>query len=237
MIDVVDVPTAITQFDENLDYIHYVTWRQGQLLARLDVGTQRPDLCGNHLGIGKLQVFRQRAWPEGETAHQVLNHGEWEATSFREVLQCSFSLGSQAPDHHFVFNYVGATEAAVELHPADAGEIITIVRVEQPVEEDLHSLFRRRLTGAHHAVNGNAGSLTGYCFVGAQGAGNECTAIKFVGVEGFDRFDTSLPQIDEQGLGDFGVGIGDEFSGFLVDDVPGDDTAENEILGNDDLAQ
>jgi hypothetical protein len=56
-------------------------------------------------------------------------------------------------------------QTAVELHAADAGEVVAVVGVEQAVEEDFDRFFRRRLAGAHHAIDGDARSLPGNGFV------------------------------------------------------------------------
>ena len=55
-----------------------------------------------------------------------------------------------------------AADAAVELHPADARQVVGVLVVEQAVEQRLDRVFGRRLAGTHHPVDGDArGDLVG----------------------------------------------------------------------------
>ena len=46
-----------------------------------------------------------------------------------------------------------AADAAVELHAADARQVVALLGEEQAVEQRLDRVFGRRLAGAHHAVD------------------------------------------------------------------------------------
>jgi hypothetical protein len=57
---------------------------------------------------------------------------------------------------HRAFRRVAA-DAGVELHAAHAREVVGVGRIEQAMEQGLDGVLRRRLAGAHHAVDGHAG--------------------------------------------------------------------------------
>ena len=56
----------------------------------------------------------------------------------------------------------------VEFHPANAGQVIGVRVVEQALEQRLHGIFRRWLTGAHHAVDRHACGKLIHGLIGAQ---------------------------------------------------------------------
>ena len=63
---------------------------------------------------------------------------------------------------------LGAPDAAVELHPADRRQIVALGREEEPVEQRFDRVLGRRLAGAHHPVDGDAGGGLVGRVVGAQ---------------------------------------------------------------------
>ena len=187
VIDVVDFTATIAQFDQDLDDFDDVARRQRQLLAHLGVGTQRLDLGQQRFGLAGRQVFRQGAGTIGQQADQVLNGGQREPRAFREILQRCFGLGGKTLDRHLELGDIGARQATIELHAANAGQVVTFVGIEQAVEQDLDRFFGRRLARAHHAIDGDAGSLAGGGFIGAQRVGDERATIEFVGVQRLQR--------------------------------------------------
>jgi len=235
VIDIIDITAPVAQFDQDTDHINDIARRQGQLLANFDVCTQRLELGCEGLGFRQRGVFDHGPRTEGQQADHVLNRGERLTGRLGQVFQGRFGLGCQPLDHHLVFDDVLTGQAAVELHAADAGQIVALVGVEQPVEQDFDRFFRRRLARAHHAVDGDPGSLAGGGFIGTQGVRDERAAIEFVGVQGFNGGNTGFTQLGEQGLGDFVVGVGDNFAGCLIDDVLGDHTTNQEFVRHSDL--
>jgi hypothetical protein len=94
---------------------------------------------------------------------------------------------------HRAFGHI-APDARVELHAPDAGQVIGVGVVEQPMEESLDGVFRRRLAGAHHAVDGNArGELVGG-FIGRQGLRDVAALVEFVRVQARDFLDARKAQ-------------------------------------------
>src|SRR5690625_3788864 len=48
-------------------------------------------------------------------------------------------------------------QAAIDLHPPNAGKVVGLFTVKETVEQVLDSLLGWRLTRTHHAINGNTG--------------------------------------------------------------------------------
>ena len=84
--------------------------------------------------------------------------------------------------HHRAGRLVAA-DLGVELHAADARQVVRVRVVEQALEQGLHRVFRRRLAGAHHAVDGHAGGELVDRFVDAQGLRDVRALVEFVGVD------------------------------------------------------
>src|SRR5216684_3685020 len=120
--------------------------------------------------------------------------------------------------------------AAVELHAADRRKVIAVLRVEQAVEQGFDRIFRGRLAGAHHAIDGDARRALIGGFVDLQRLRDVSALVEVVGVDGFDRLDARFAQLRKQGFGDFVVGVGEYLAGFFVDDVVRERTSYQEFV-------
>jgi hypothetical protein len=118
-------------------------------------------------------------------------------------------------------------DAGVELHAADAAQVVGVLAVEEAVEERFHGVFGRRLAGAHHAVDGHArGQLVGR-FVAGQGLADVGALVQLVGEQALDVLDAGGAQLLQQRFGDLVVGLGDDLTGVGVHLVLGQHTADD----------
>ncbi len=125
-------------------------------------------------------------------------------------------------------------QTAVDLHAADARQIVRFFAVEKTLEQRFHRFFGGRFAGAHHAVDGNAsGHLVGG-FVGAQRLRDVRTAIQVVRVERLDVVDVGGAQGAQHAFRDLVVRVGDDFTGIRVDDVLGQHAAVQEVFRHGD---
>ena len=120
--------------------------------------------------------------------------------------------------------------AAVELHAADRRKVVAVLRVEQAVEQGLDRIFRRRLAGAHHAIDGDARRALVGGFVDLQCLRNVTALVQVVGVDGLDRLDSRFGELRKQEFGDLVVGVGEYLAGLLVDDVVRERAADHELV-------
>ena len=99
----------------------------------------------------------------------------------------------------------------------------------------MHRVFGRWLARAHHAVDGDTGGELVDGLVHAQGLRHVSTLVEFVGVDAMQLLHTGFAQFLEQGFGQLVVGTGDQFTGVSVDDVLGNDTADEEVFWHADV--
>ncbi len=76
-------------------------------------------------------------------------------------------------------------QTTVELHPAYARQVVTLLSEKQVLEQSFCRLFCRWLARTHHTVNLYQRFQLASSRINTQGVGNEGTAIQFVGVESF----------------------------------------------------
>ena len=150
--------------------------------------------------------------------HQDLDHGE-------DVL-----VGQ---DHRA--RALVAADLGVELHAADARQVVRVRVVEQALEQGLHRVLGRRLAGAHHAVDGHAGGELVHGLVDAQGLADVRALVELVGVDDLQVLHAGRAQLLQQRFGQFVVGLGDDLAGVLVDDVAGHHAADEVVLGHADV--
>ena len=132
---------------------------------------------------------------------------------------------------HRAFGHVAA-DAGVELHAADARQVVRVGAVEQAMEQRLDRVFGRRLAGAHHAVDGDArGELVGG-LVGRQRLRDVGAFVELVGVERGDFLDAGDAQLLQQRFGQLVVGLGEDLAGVGVDDVARQHAADEVVLGH-----
>src|SRR5690606_13800874 len=122
------------------------------------------------------------------------------------------------------------TQAAVYLHAAHARQIVSVFAVEQALEQSLDGVLGRRLTGAHHAVNGYASGHLVSSFIGAQRLRNIAATIQVVNVQGLDFTDIGGADFGQYGLIDFVVGVGNDFTRFRIDHALGQDLTQQEVF-------
>src|SRR5690606_13633224 len=91
------------------------------------------------------------------------------------------------------------TQATVQLHPANAGQVIPLFREEQVVKQVLRRFFGRRLARAHHAIDFNQRFQRSAGRINAQGIRHERTAVQVVGVKRFNFLDTGIEDFGEIG--------------------------------------
>ena len=128
-----------------------------------------------------------------------------------------------------------ATDLGVELHAAHARQVVRVRVVEQALEQGLHGVLGGGLAGAHHAVDGHAGSQFVDRLVRTQRLGDVGTLVQLVGVDAIDLADASLAQLLQQGFGQLVVGLGHHLTGIRIDDVVGHHTADQEVLRHADV--
>ena len=112
-----------------------------------------------------------------------------------------------------------AADAAVELHAADARDVVALVVEEQVVEQVLGRILGRRLAGTHHAIDLDQRLEARLGRIDAQRVGDVRTAIQVVGVERVNARDARLDQLLDAGGGQHLVGLGDDLAGVGVDHV------------------
>src|SRR5690606_35096293 len=127
-----------------------------------------------------------------------------------------------------------ATQAAVDLHAANAREVVGFFAVEETLEQCLDGVFGGRLTRAHHAVDGHAGGVLVSGLVGAQGGRDVAAAVEIVDVQGLNFADVGCADVGQNAFGDLVVGVGDHFARFRVDDVLGQYAADEIVFGHRD---
>ncbi|MPM52374.1 hypothetical protein SDC9_99133 [bioreactor metagenome] len=125
-----------------------------------------------------------------------------------------------------------ATHLGVELHAAHARQVICVGVVEQTLEQRLHGVFRWRLAGAHHAVDGHAGSELVHGFVHTQRLRDVGALVQLVRVDALDFLHASGAQLLEQRFGQLIVGLGDDLTRVAVHNVAGDHAADQEVFGH-----
>ena len=95
---------------------------------------------------------------------------------------------------HRAFRHVAA-DPGVELHPADARQVVGVGRVEQAMEQGLDRVFGRRLAGPHHAVDGDARRELVGGLVGRERLRDVGAFVELVGVERGDFLDAGDAQL------------------------------------------
>ena len=136
--------------------------------------------------------------------------------------------------HHRAGGFVAA-DLGVKLHATDAREVIGVGVVEQALEQSLHGVLGRGFAGAHHAIDGHAGSEFIHRFVDAQGLRNVRTLVQFIGIDALQVEHAGAAQLFEQGFGQLFVGLGDDLAGVAIDDVAGDHATDQEVFGHADV--
>ena len=127
---------------------------------------------------------------------------------------------------------LGTTDTTVELHAANGGQIVTLGAEEQVVEQGLGGILGWWLAWTHHAVDFHQSFQLVAGGVDLQGIRNERTAVDVVGVQGFDAYDLSLGDLDQQLSGQLGVAFSQDLAGGRVHDSLGGGAAQDVLHRN-----
>eukprot|EP00042_Codosiga_hollandica_P059795 m.920339 g.920339 ORF g.920339 m.920339 type:complete len:594 (-) comp63583_c0_seq1:122-1903(-) len=126
-------------------------------------------------------------------------------------------------------------DTRVELHAADTAQVVGVGAVEQAVEQGLDGIFRRRLAGAHHAIDRDAGSQLGLGLVRRQRLRDVGAFVQLVREQALDFLDAGLAQLLQQRVGQFVVGLRNDLAGVGVDHVLGQHAADQEVFRHRDV--
>src|SRR4249919_759211 len=118
-----------------------------------------------------------------------------------------------------------ATDAAVELHAADAGDVVALEGEEQVVEEVFRGVLGGRFARTHHAVDLDQRFELGARGVDAQRVRQVRAAVQVVHPDRADRVDARLAELRQLVVVDFVVRDGEQFARLRVDDVVRQDAA------------
>ena len=96
----------------------------------------------------------------------------------------------------------------------------------------MHRIFRRWLTGAHHAIDSNTGGKLVRCFIHTQRLGDVSTLIQLVGIDTRQFLNTSLTQFFQQGIGQLFIGFGNNLACITINDIASHHATDQEIFGD-----
>ena len=130
-----------------------------------------------------------------------------------------------------------AADAAVELHPAHARQVVGVLVVEQAIEQRLDRVLGRRLARTHHPVDGDAGRDLVGGVIQTQGLRDERARVQVIGVERAELVDVGRAQATQAVLGQLVVGAHDDLAGLGIDDVGGHGTTQQKLVRHADQLQ
>ncbi len=125
-----------------------------------------------------------------------------------------------------------ATDAAIEFHPSHGREVVPIGVEKQVGKQILGGLLGWRLARAHHAIDFDQCLEPSRRWIDIECVRNKRAAVEFVYVERTNMLDPRIDQRLHQLRREFGVRRREQFAGFSIDDVVGQDLAL-EVLGGD----
>ena len=121
--------------------------------------------------------------------------------------------------------HVVEAEPHVHLHPADRGQVVAVGIEEQAAEQRLGGLRRRRLARTHDAVDVDQRVVAVGVLVHRQRVADP-RAVRLIDRQRRQPGDAGLFQRGEPRLGQFLAGLGVDLAGLVVDQVLGDEAAE-----------
>ena len=174
-------------------------------------------------------VFCQLAHAAHAAVAQVVNVIDF-ATAIAQLNQ-NFDHGQNVfvRKHHGAFRLFTAN-AGVKLHAPHAREVVAVGTVEQAVKQSLHRIFGRRLARAHHAVDGNAGSVIVSRIIQTQGLRNISALVELIGKQAGNFLHASFAQFFQQRFSQLIVGFGNNFARIFINDIAGNHAPEQEIF-------
>ena len=113
-------------------------------------------------------------------------------------------------------------EAHVHLHPADRREIVALGVEEQRIEHRLGALDRRRLAGAHDAIDVEQRVLARGILVDLERVADVGADVDVVDVEDRQFVEALLDERGERLVGDLFAGLGEDFAGLGAVEILGD---------------
>ena len=128
----------------------------------------------------------------------------------------------------------GTAETGIDLHAANARQIVRISIKEEAVKERLNRFFRGRFARTHHAVDGNAGGELIRRVVKTQRVGNISAVIELIRKERLDLAHAGDAQVFERRFRDFLIGLSNDFARLRVDNVLRQNAPEEVVVGNGD---
>ncbi len=124
-------------------------------------------------------------------------------------------------------------EAHVELDPANRRQIVALGVEEQAVEQSVGGLARRRLAGAHHAIDIGQRAVALFGLVGLQRVADPRSGVDIIDVEQLEPVGPGLVEHLEILGRNFVTGFDVNLAGLLVDQVERRKAAVD-FLGRDD---
>ena len=112
-----------------------------------------------------------------------------------------------------------SAKTTIKFHSTNSGKIITIITEEQVSKQVLSRIFGWWLTRTHHAVNFDLSFQLAGSWINTKSVRNERTMIKIIGEQRLNFFNTRRQQCFNQLFAYFIIGISNNFTGFLVDNV------------------
>ena len=110
-------------------------------------------------------------------------------------------------------------EAHVELDPADRRQVVALGIEEQAVEQGVGGLARRRLAGAHDAVDVGQRLVGVLGLVGLERVADPRAGVDVIDVEQLEMVDLGFVELGEVLGGDLVAGLDVDLAGLLVDQV------------------
>ena len=143
----------------------------------------------------------------------------------------------QGIDNVFLGQHAGArglrpADPPVELHAADARNIVALGIEEQVMKQVLGGILGRRLTGTHHAVDLDEGVEPRDRGIDPQGIGDIGTAIQVVHIQRLDVLDALLDKLLDDFAIELVIGARQQLAGALVHNVMRKNLAVKIFLGH-----
>ena len=135
---------------------------------------------------------------------------------------------------HRAGDIVTATESTIDLHTTDTRQVVSVFRIEQPLEECFDCIFGWWLARAHHAIDCDTGRHLIGCFIRAQCLRNVWATIEIVCIQRLNVFDTRRAQRSQGAFYDFVICSSNQLASFSVNDICCNDSTDKEVLGHRD---
>ena len=183
---------------------------------------------------GAVLVFGQLADATHTAVAQVVDVIDFTAAIAQVNQDFDYRQDVFIAQNHIAFSTFAA-DFGVELHAANARQIIGIHVVEQAEEQCLHRVIRWWLARTHHAVDGNARTHFVLGFVNTQRLADVRALIQLVGVETLDVADVRIAQFLQQRFSQLFVRFSDDFTRIRIDHIFRQCAAQQEVFRHADV--